>query len=252
MENDFPRELQQLFEQHIVGNRYSKGAIFTPRELAGQFGVDENQMRKVLQVEYRKGLVARKNDDHFEILELAPPRDSVFSHTQKLGFNPTSIVREVVIEPATSQVAERLDLDVGDAVYRFVRTRYVNGEALANQTNFIPFEICPGLENDDVSHYSFQKLLEEKYLTFSEKFDEKFSVVPATDEDRGILGLPAGAMVLYVDRISLSATNRPLVWSNIRIHPDRYQYVSKLWPSAAKLLKTEEGSGNASVIQHAN
>jgi len=239
LQNNFPRELQRLFEQHIVNNRFPKGAIFSLRELAKRFRVDEDSMYRVLQVEYRKGLVAKKPDGHFEILELAPPRDSVFSHTKKLGFNPTSEVREVVIVPADSTVAERLALDVGDRVYRFVRTRYVNGEALANQTNFIPFEICPGLENDDVTNYSFQKLLEKKYLTFVERFDERFSMELATDEDQKILNLPTGAKILYVDRISLSTTGCPLVWSNIRIRPDRYQYVSKLWPSAAKLLETE-------------
>ncbi|HHJ06504.1 MAG TPA: UTRA domain-containing protein, partial [Anaerolineae bacterium] len=165
-----------------------------------------------------------------------PPRDSVFSHTQKLGFKPTSKVREVEVEPASIPVAQKLNLQVEAPVYRFVRTRYVNGEALANQTNYIPFEICPELENDDVSHYSFQKLLEEKYLTFTAELEESFELVPASAQDMEILNLPPASSVLLVQRISLSATGYPLVWSNIRIRPDRYQYVSKLWPSAAEVL----------------
>ena len=236
MEINFPRNLQRQFEQAIVANKYAAGEIFTVQRLARQFNVSAEQMLQVLQVEQRKGLVVEQADGSFKILELAPPRDSVFSHTQKLGFKPTSKVREVEVEPASIPVAQKLNLQVEAPVYRFVRTRYVNGEALANQTNYIPFEICPELENDDVSHYSFQKLLEEKYLTFTAELEESFELVPANAQDMDILNLPPASSVLLVQRISLSATGYPLVWSNIRIRPDRYQYVSKLWPSAAEVL----------------
>ena len=233
---DFPRELQHQFEQTIVDNKFEAGESCTVDGLAEQFRATTDQMLLVLQAAQRKGLVSKQKDGSFKFLELAPPRDSVFSHTQKLGFKPTSEVREVKVEPASLQVAEKLSVEIGAPVYRFVRTRFVNGEALANQTNFIPFEVCPGLEEDDVSRYSFQKLLEEKYLAFTADLKETFEVVPANTQDQKILNLPEDSSVLLVQRISFSATGFPLVWSNIRIRPDRYQYVSKLWPSAAELV----------------
>jgi DNA-binding GntR family transcriptional regulator len=51
------------------------------------------------------------------------------------------------------------------------------------------------------------------------------------------LGLPAGATVLVVDRIARGATGWPLVWAEIRIRPDRFEYVAALWPQAAELLR---------------
>ena len=41
--------------------------------------------------------------------------------------------------------------------------------------------------------------------------------------------------------VLLSATNRPVVWANIRIRPDRYAYVAALWPEAAELLAADGG-----------
>jgi DNA-binding GntR family transcriptional regulator len=61
-------------------------------------------------------------------------------------------------------------------------------------------------------------------------------LVPATEEDRELLGLPEGSSVLLIERIAKSATGWPLVWANLRIHPERYEYVSALWPQAARLL----------------
>jgi GntR family transcriptional regulator len=240
MNVDFPRNLQRQFEQAIMNNAYTARKIFTCDELASAFDVSANDMLAVLNAAHRKGLVVAQDGGLFKILGLTiPPRDSVFSHTQKLGFKPTSAVRAVTIESASPVVAQILGLSAGVPVYRFVRTRNVNGEALANQTNYIPYEICPGLEQDDVSRYSFQKLLEEKYLTYTASFKEDFSVEPADEQDQDILSLPPDSSIWLVQRLAFSATGFPVVWSNIRIRPDRWQYVAQLWPSAAEALGGE-------------
>jgi GntR family transcriptional regulator len=176
--------------------------------------------------------------DLFRILGLpATSFASVFTHTASSGLKPRSVVRDVEVEPATPAVAAKLEVEVGSPVYRYVRTRYVAEQPLANQTNYMPFAICPGLEDDDVSRYSFQKLLEEKYFAVLVEMKEEFAIIPANDADQEILDLSPSSSILLVDRIALSATGWPLVWASIRIHPDRYQYVAALWPKAAQLLK---------------
>ena len=116
-------------------------------ELAAQFNCMEEMMRFVLAGEHRKGLVS-VNNHHYRILGKAKPHIlSVFQHTAKSGLSPVSIVRNVTIERATNIVAEKLQMEPGDQVYRQERTRMVNGEVLANQCNFIPYEVCPGLED---------------------------------------------------------------------------------------------------------
>jgi len=236
----FPRGLQGRFELAIAEGEYTRGETLRATDLAGRFQAPEDQAELVLLASYRKGLVDRvpQTEDTFQVLGLLKRgMDSVFTHTTKAGFKPRSQVRSVDIEPASPLVAEKLRLKVGSPVYRYVRTRYVDEQAVANQTNYIPFEICPGLEQDDVSRHSFQKLLEGKYRTATPEMEERFSMVPATEEDRSILGLPEGSQVLLIERTAVSATAWPVVWANIRVHPGRYQYVASLWPKAAELLR---------------
>jgi GntR family transcriptional regulator len=237
---EYPRELQRQFEHALAGGRWAVGEQVTASDLARQFQVPVDQMGQVLRAAYRKGIVDQiePEKDAFKVLGLARTEmESVFTHTAKAGFKPTSLVRTVEVEPATPQVAEKLDVTVGSPVYRYVRTRNVDDQPLANQTNYIPFEVCPGLEEDDVFRYSFQKLLEEKYLAVLAEMKEHFALVPATRQDQEILGLAEGSSILLIDRIALSPTGRPLVWASIRIRPDRYEYVAALWPPAAELLK---------------
>ncbi|MCZ7567714.1 MAG: GntR family transcriptional regulator [Ardenticatenaceae bacterium] len=237
METNFPCELQRRLEQAIAAGKYAKGEVLTSSDLAGQFQVANDEMLMVLLAEHRKGLVIKREGEVFEVLGLANTGfDSVFTHTAKSGLKPSSDVRAAEIKGASPEIAEKLDLEVGAPVYRFVRTRYINGEALANQINYIPFEVCPGLEYDDFSYYSFQKLLEEKYFAVFTQMEEDLAIVPADPQDMEILNLPEGSSVLVVRRLAVSATGFPLVWADIRIRPDRYQYVAELWPSAADLL----------------
>jgi GntR family transcriptional regulator len=234
----FPRELQQQLEQAIVEGELAGDQLWTLGELAARLQASEGVLRRVVLAAQRKGLVAEAGSDAFRVLGLPTTKfSSVFTHTAGSGLNPRSQVRDVAVEPATSPVAEKLRVEIGSPVYRCVRTRWVNEEVLANQTNYMPFEVCPGLEGDDVTRYSFQKLLEEKYHAVLVEMQEEYRLLPATEQDREVLGLPEGGSVLIVDRIALSAVGWPLVWAEIRIRPDRFDYVAALWPQAAELLK---------------
>ena len=238
MSIEYPTELQARFERQIVEGNFGRGEFVSVDHLANQLGGPADQVLRVVRTAERKGLVVASGEGAVRVLGL-PTTDfaSVFTHTAGSGLKPRSEVRQVEVEPATPMVADKLRVDIGSPVYRYVRTRWVNEQALANQTNYMPFEVCPGLEHDDVSRYSFQKLLEEKYAAVLVKMDEKALLVPATAQDQEVLGLAGGADVLVVDRIALSATGWPLVWAEIRIRPDRFEYVAALWPEAAKLLK---------------
>jgi len=241
---EFPRELQQQLEQAIVEGELSGDQLWTLGELAARFQATEGMLRRVVLAACRKGLVAEAGRDAFRVLGLPTTKySSVFTHTAGSGLKPRSQVRDVAVVPAAPPVAEKLRAEVGSSVYRYVRTRWVNAdkrrpeEALANQTNYMPFEVCPGLEGDDVTRNSFQKLLEEKYHAVLVEMQEEYRLLPATGQDRDVLGLSEGGSVLIVDRVALSATGWPLVWAEIRIRPDRFDYVAALWPQAAELLK---------------
>lgn len=243
MNLSFPSKLQSRFEKALIEGECPRGETRTIDDLARQFQAPVEQMRQVVLAAHRKGLLDRAGveGEEFRILGLAESAfSSVFTHTAEAGLKPSSRVRQVEIEPATAEVAAKLSVAVGSPVYRYVRTRYADERALANQTNYMPFEICPGLENDDVSRYSFQKLLEGKYHTVLCDMKEEYHLVPAIDEDCEILGLPKDSSVLLIERIALSATGWPVVWANIRIRPDRYQYVAALWPQAAAILGQSE------------
>ncbi len=238
MNETYPVELQMRLEQALAEGVYARGRVVTPDDLARDLRADAPPLLPILQIAYRKGLVEPiTGQSAYRILgQPTTELSSVFTHTQDRGLKPRSLVRSVKVEPASAEVAVRLRVEEGSPVYRYVRTRFVDEQALANQTNYMPYAVCPGLEQDDVSRHSFQKLLEEKYTAITVRMEEHFAILPATGQDEEILGMAPGSSILLVERLALSATDWPLVWAHIRIRPDRYEYVQALWPEAAKLL----------------
>lgn len=238
MEIHFPVELQRQVEQAIVAGELPVGQLVNTPGLAARFHALLDEMQVVLLSEHRKGLLVCDSANEFRVLGLSAPQvESVFQHTSKVGFKPSSVMRGVTIEPASIEIAAKLDLPISAPVYRMDRTRLVNGEVIANQTNVIPFEVCVGLENDDVSHASFQQLIDGKYRAVTKEMREEFAMATATAQDQEILGLDPGSPILVIQRLALSATSSPLIWTDIHVRPDRFDYVAALWPSAKKLLE---------------
>lgn len=232
MDPSFPREIQVQIEDAVVNHKYESGRILSVEELATELRASPGDVLSVLHAEHRKGLLTVLEDGTFQVLGLRERgKGSVFVYASQAGLNPRSEVRLVKIEAACSLVASKLQVDPGTTVYRFVRTRYINDEVAANQTNFIPFDVCPDLYQDEVSRNSFQRLLEEKYYAFTAYVQDSFDTVAPTEEDTEILDVSADTPVIEVQRIAFSVTEYPLVWTIIHLHPQRCHYLSDMWPS---------------------
>lgn len=243
MQGSFPNDLQRRLEQELATGGYEPGTELTVADAALRFGAGEADIATVLLAAQRKGLVepVRGRRAVFGVLGLAEPAiDSVYIHTAAVGLKPRSEVRAVKVEPASRLVAAMLHLEEGDPVYYTVRTRYIGDEAFANQTNYVPFSVCPGLEHQDLAHRSFQRILEQEYNAVVTDVQEDFEVATATEEDAHTLGLPRGGLVLLVERLALSRTRWPLIWTKLRIRPDRFEYVQALWPEAATLIEESQ------------
>lgn len=238
MENySFPGQLQQAFEADIVGGVLARGQSFRLESLRNRYQTSQQDLIKVVAAAKRKGLIEADMGGSIVVVgKKQPSITSVFQHTAKSGLSPKSIVRSVDVVPAIALVAQVLKVSLGDPVFCQVRTRLVNGEVIANQKNYIPIEVCPGLEIVDLSHTSFQETLDKRFNAVVSDIEEQFEIYNADLEDISILGLEKGAKILVVQRLSLSSSHLPLVWADIHIRTDHYHYVKELWPQAAALL----------------
>jgi len=235
----FPADLQGRIEAKIASGDLGRGEIISYQELSERFGASSSDLEFVIQSQVRKGLVERGEERQVRILGLPKAKiESVFQYAQRSKLKPRTVVRDVSVQPANLALAKQLHVPEGWAVFMQVRTRLVDDQVLANQYNFIPYEICPGLEEIDLTCRSFQATLEEVFHTVITRIEETYTLGKPGRDDNAILEVEDDATILIVERMSYSRNNYPLVYADIHVNPAQFHYVEDLWPKATPLVES--------------
>lgn len=234
---EFPVKLQSLIEDGIISGLLQSNKKYRIQEIASRFDASIDEIDLILRSLHRKGLLQFSNEHTIEIKGLPQAEiESVFQYAEKSKLKPRTIVREVNIIESNELLAEILRIGIGMPVFEQIRTRLVNKVVLANQYNFIPYEVCPGLENIDLSKKSFQVTLESVFHTVITRIEENYSIGYPSRDDKKILDIEDDTQILIVQRISYSQSGFPLVFADIHVNPAQFHYVENLWPKASPLV----------------
>jgi len=233
----FPIALQRQLEDNITSGFFSTDQIVRVENLCSKFEASVEDIQLVIPSLERKGLVKKNTDGSIQILGVYKAAiESVFQYAEKSKLKPRTIVRSVTIVPAEDLIAKKLGMSPGDSLYVQVRTRMVDDQILANQYNFIPYEVCPGLEEVDLSRASFQVTLEKIFHTVIARIEETYNLNNPERDDREILSITQDQPVLVIQRTSFSRNEFPLVFADIHVNPALFHYVKDLWPKALPLV----------------
>lgn len=236
---DYPSALQQQIERDIVSKLLHCGEKYSIEALGKHYNSKLTNMVLILPSLIRKGLITQVDEFIVRINGLPKANiESVFQYAEKSNLKPRTVVRAVTIAPADVFLAEKLNTAVGDLLYQQVRTRLVDEHVLANQNNFIPFGICPGLEEVDLSKKSFQVTLEQQFHAVITKIEETYELGNPTRDDTTVLDVAETDQLLIVQRISYSSSGMPLVFADIHVNPTQFHYVESLWPKAVDLVNS--------------
>ena len=234
----YPAELQYQIEKDIAVEKLTAGNVSTFEEFKNLYSARSDDLNLVLKSIHRKGLICFEEENRIRILGFPESGiTSVFQYAEKSQLNPSTVVRRVDVIQADSLIADKLAIEIGSPIFVQVRTRMIKNEILANQYNFIPYFICPGLELLDLSHSSFQVALEREFHTIITKIDEQYKMALPSRDDTEILGINDTDHVLVVQRISYCRSNLPVVFADIHVNPQLFHYVEDLWPEAVELVQ---------------
>ena len=78
------------------------------------------------------------------------------------GLEPMTLVLNQRIIPADDLIAGYLQIQPGTEVVNFLRLRFINDEPIQLVNSFIPYELCPGVAEVDLSQRSLYEYLEKE------------------------------------------------------------------------------------------
>lgn len=215
--------LQNLIESETipVGTRFENEV-----DLAGRLGVSRPTMRRAMQYLVERGMVVRKRGVGTQVVQPKVRRtielSSLYDDLAKAGRVPTTVVRSLLIQPASIALAGELGIAEGDDVSHLERVRFADGEPLAIMTNTIPCSVVK-LDRDGLETHGLYNLLraagsEPRLAT------QSIGARVATAADARILKERRGAALLTMTRTAFDAMGRIVDYGTHVYRADRYTF----------------------------
>ena len=130
--------------------------------------------------------------------------------------------------PATEEMADALEISIGDPLVRLRRLRLGNGMPIGIQTSHLPEARVPGLFEDAASIQSLYGRLKERYGIAPIKAMEVYRVGRVADADAEIIQQAGGTPAFEVERIGYDARG-PFEYTLSTMRADRYEIRSVLY-----------------------
>lgn len=203
--------------------------IPSEHELCAQYDVSRITVRKALADLIHEGLLytvqgkgtfvaARK----FRI-EWAHEMAGFHADMARRGLQVKVRVSEQAIVPADQRMADELNLRLGDPVVKIVRLRFVDEQPFDIATNYTPWVVFPGLEQEDLARGSIYALIRTKYHVQIDHGVRLVEAIACPPDDARLLHVKAGAPLLLIHNTMCDANDRPVEYSVIKRRGDRAQ-----------------------------
>lgn len=158
--------------------------------------------------------------------KLEQPLQGLTSFTEdmkKRGLTPTSRLIHFEIVPASTFVAEELQIREYAPVYEIKRLRMADGEPMALETSYLSANLVKGLTEQDVNA-SIYAYIEEKLQLKISHADRSIESVKASLEDEKLLQMERQQPVLAIQRNTYLLNGTPLELVKSLYRGDRYKF----------------------------
>jgi GntR family transcriptional regulator len=130
---------------------------------------------------------------------------------------------EQALAPADERVAAELGLNLGAPVVKFVRLRYVDDKPFDIATNYLPAQLFPGLEREDLTTASLYALMQSKYGIRLDHGVRLAEAAPCSPEEARLLHVKASVPLLVIHSTMYDVEGRPVEHGVAKQRGDRAQ-----------------------------
>jgi len=217
--------------RHEIAEREGQAIVHQlPSEhvLAERHGISRATVRHALDVLQRDGWIYREKGKGSFAAARRVEQDltQLVSTTEDMRDRGWSLVTRVIsldTVPAPPHVAHALELADGSFVYELCRLRIVEDEPLSLQMTYLPVELCPKFEENDLS-LSLYRLLEARYGLHLWTAREVLRARCATPYEARVLQIQEGTPVMTMDRTTYAASQVAVEYLESVWRGDRYDF----------------------------
>jgi GntR family transcriptional regulator len=221
-------QIEQQVRNLIIGKKLSPGEPFySEGELARTLGVSKMPVRQAFQKLRSEGLLVIKRGKKPVIGSGPVPWNFRELHgfseeMRALGLVPSARVLAKGLQSADPEIAKALRIGLAERVYGIKRLRFINNEPVALVTSYLPAQLFPGLDNQDLEGQSLYYIFEHIYQRNLLRAEEVIGAITAGREEAQILRIATGSGLLHIKETSFDTQQIPLEFSESLLRGDRY------------------------------
>jgi GntR family transcriptional regulator len=142
----------------------------------------------------------------------------------------SKILEHELVEPPP-KIRTLLKLTQEQKVVKTSRLRSVNKELIMFTTTYVRSDLCPGLENEDLTDWSLYQLLWDKYGLKIFYGHRTLEAVTASKYEAGMLKVPRGSPLVYLESVSYLEDGTPIEYFEAWHRGDRCKFAIELVPA---------------------
>jgi GntR family transcriptional regulator len=224
------QQLADLLRREISEQGTQREVFQLPseNELAERHGITRATVRHALDVLEGDGWIYREKGvgSFAAIRRVEHELTHLVSTTEDMRRRGWSLTTQLVsLEriPAAPYVAHAVEVPDGTLVYELCRLRLVDGEPLSLQTAYLPCEMCPSLEENDLTS-SLYGLLETRYGLRLWTGKEILRARCATPYEADLLRVKEEMPLMYMERTTYAANGAAVEYLESVWRGDRYDF----------------------------
>lgn len=208
----------------LPGNR-----LPSENEISSRYNVSRNTARLAINALIMRGLAYRvkgkgtfvtQSRIRYGLMQLT----SFTEEMRRRGMSAASKVLSLVCETPPQKIARYLQIDSQTPAYKIERLRLANGEPMALHLSYVPCDLCPGLEQEDLSSDSLYDLLEIKHGLRIAYADQVLKPAIASQYEAELLTVYPGSPLLVVESVAFLDRGIPVEYARLIYRGDRYEF----------------------------
>ncbi len=231
LDKNSPTPLYVQFEEnvrHKIDNEDwpLNSMIPSENELSRTYGISRMTVRSVLNRLVMAGLLYRVPGKGTYVAE-AKIESSPLSwmgireQLERMGYETETRLLTVELVSPSTRISKMLEIKPGATAYLVKRIRYVKGVPLSIHTSYIPQEVSPDLERQELEAKQLCDILKDEYNCRIARQVETLESITASTEEAELLEVSTSFPLLLLENRIYNSNHVPIEYSKVVFRGDK-------------------------------